>query len=158
MSTSRMLLSHNFDLDDGTIPALSREEFAAVLINGFRDRPAIQCHAVDHPHWMVALKFDANAGTPEQLGQDCAQILRRHRQHQISGTLEAEPRTLPNVLILGGIKITPPINNSPDSLQTGEWGVDVVETVNGDRFLDNIHWQTTISQKDPTTIFKVVLT
>lgn len=149
-----MLLSHNFDLGSGPIPALSREEFTAVFSDGFRDRPTLQCRAVNNPHWIVELKFDTEAWTPEQLGQLCAQLLRRHRQQQ----LEGNPDTLlPTVLILGGIKITPPISDSPEALQTGEWGVDVVETANGDRFLESIHWHTTISQKDPNTIFKVVL-
>jgi hypothetical protein len=157
MATSRMLLSHNFDLDGETIPALSREEFAAVFIDGFSDRPTIQCHTVDNPHWIIGLKFDPVECTAEHMGQDCAHILRQYRQRQGSGMPSATTVTLPTVLILGGIKITPPISNSPDSLQTGEWGVDVVETANSDRFLHGINWQTTISQKDPTTIFKVVL-
>lgn len=156
MATSRMLLSHNFDLGSGPIPALSREEFTAVFSDGFSDRPALQCQAVNNPHWILELKFDTEAWTPEQLGQACAQLLRQHRQQQLAGHADATA-LLPMVLILGGIKITPPTSDSPTALQTGEWGVDVVETANGDLFLESIHWHTTISQKDPTTIFKVVM-
>ena len=151
-----MLLSHNFDLGSGLIPALSREEFTAVLSEGFSDRPTLQCGAVNNPHWILELKFDTEAWTPEQLGQACAQLLRHHRQQQLADNVDTTT-ALPTVLILGGIKITPPISDSPTALQTGEWGVDVVETADGDRFLESIHWHTTISQKDPTTIFKVVL-
>ncbi len=156
MSTSQMLLSHNFDLGSGPIPALCREEFTAVFSDGFSDRPILQCQAVNNPHWILELKFDTEAWTAEQLGQACAHLLRQHRQQQLAGHPNASA-LLPTVLILGGIKITSPTSDSPIALQTGEWGVDVVETANGDRFLESIHWHTTISQKDPTTIFKVVM-
>jgi hypothetical protein len=49
----RMLLSHNFDLNDGKTPALSREDFTQVFIDGFSSHPEIKCRQVDNPHWIV---------------------------------------------------------------------------------------------------------
>ena len=69
----------------------------------------------------------------------------------------ADPKSLPEILILGGIKTTPPTSDSPDALQIGDWGVDVVETLVGETFLKGIAWETTIASKSLDTIFKVEL-
>ena len=145
-----MLLSHNFDVTPDIIPTLSREEFAEVFRIGLSDRPSCQSRLVNHPHWTVEIVFDRNLFTPSQIGEFCAQALADKRISQ-----GIAPQSLPEILVLGGVKTTPPTNDSPDALQTGDWGVDVVETLVGDTFLKNISWDVTIASKPIKEIFKV---
>ena len=58
---------------------------------------------------------------------------------------------------MGGIKTTPATSTSPDSLQPGEWGVDVVETAVGEEFLAAMGWEKAIASKSVDSIFKVEL-
>jgi hypothetical protein len=143
-----MLLSHNFDLKDEHVPALSREAFTQVFIDGFSSHPEVQCRQVDNPHWIVEIVCVANFLTPQQVGEKCAQILSTSRSQSL-GTIDFD------ILILGGIKTTPATSNSPDALQPNQWGVDVVETKSGEQFLRSISWDTTIAGKPVNTIFKV---
>jgi Protein of unknown function (DUF2656) len=148
LDRGRMLLSHNFDITDGSLTALSRTEFTEIFRTGLMHNPQIQCRQIDHPHWMMEILFphDLSAGV---VGSECAQILAQYR-HQATGNRA-------DILVLGGIKTTPPTSPDPDALQPGEWGVDVVETVSGDLFLAHIDWDGTIAQKPTDSIFKVAL-
>jgi Protein of unknown function (DUF2656) len=136
----RMLLSHNFDLSPDIVPALSREEFAEV----FRHDSAWQSRLLDHPHWIVELLYPIAEFSPAQIGDRCAQALANRRNPQRS-----------SILILGGLKTTPPTSSSPDALQPGEWGVDVVETPSGEAFLSALNWDATIAGKPTDQIFKI---
>jgi hypothetical protein len=147
-SQGRMLLSHNFDIVDGVAPVLSREEFAQLFIEGLKE--SAQCRLVNNPHWIAEVLFDTNEFTPVEMGEKYAQVLLNMRRNQIK-----EGLSLPHILILGGRKTTPAISSSPDSLQPGEWGVDVVETIDAQRFLEGIGWEATIATKPPESIFKV---
>jgi hypothetical protein len=147
-SQGRMLLSHNFDISPEVVPALSREAFTAVFQEGLNS--PLKCRMVDNPHWIVEVLFPRAEFSPAQVGQMCANVLAAKRQSQ-------QPQTMPQILILGGIKTTPPTSNSPDALQPGEWGVDVVETRSADAFLTSIAWDATIAQKPADSIFKVEL-
>ncbi|NJL63756.1 MAG: DUF2656 domain-containing protein [Methylacidiphilales bacterium] len=143
-----MLLSHNFDIADEVIPPLSREEFAKLFIEGLRE--SAQCRLVNNPHWIVEVLFDTSKFSPTEMGEKYAQALLNIRRSQIK-----EGLSLPHILILGGIKTTPAMSSSPDSLQPGEWGVDVVETIDAQRFLEGIGWETAIATKPSESIFKV---
>ena len=143
----RMLLSHNFDLNDGHTPALSREAFTQVFIDGFSSDPEVKCRQVDNPHWIVEIICVAGFLTPQQVGEKCAQILSNSRKQSL-GSIHFD------ILALGGIKTTPATSNSPDALQSNQWGVDVVETNSGEQFLGSISWDTTIAGKPVDTIFK----
>jgi hypothetical protein len=44
---------------------------------------------------------------------------------------------------------------SPNSLQIGEWGVDVVETIQADVFLAAIAWSEISASKPSDGIFKI---
>lgn len=143
-----MLLSHNFDITDGSLSALSREEFTEIFRAGLRHESRIQCRSIAHPHWIMEILF-AGEISPAAVGSECARILSQHRQ-QAAGSRA-------DILILGGIKTTPPTSSDPDALQPGEWGVDVVETANGDLFLTKIEWDPTIAQKPVDSVFKVAL-
>ncbi|MBD2355196.1 DUF2656 domain-containing protein [Tolypothrix sp. FACHB-123] len=147
-----MLLSHNFNVSSETIPALSREEFAEVFKSGLSAYENLKCRLVNHPHWTVEILFPTNEFSPQQVGKLCAQALAEKRQSQ---QLSAE--TIPEILVLGGIKTTPPTSDSPDALQPGNWGVDVVETNSGEAFLQAIAWDATIAQKPADSVFKVAL-
>jgi hypothetical protein len=147
-----MLLSHNFDVSEDIVPELSREEFATVFIEGFKSQVNVRCRLVDNPHWIVEILFPTSELSPQQVGEQCAQVLAEKRRTQHSGN-----SPIPNILILGGIKTTPAMSTSPDSLQPGEWGVDVVETASIEQFLQAIGWEATIAQKSPDTVFKVEL-
>ena len=144
----RILLSHNFDLKDDRTPALSREAFTQVFIDGFSSHPEVKCRQVDNPHWIVEIVSVAGFLTPQQVGEKCAQILSNSRKQSL-GSIDFD------ILILGGIKTTPATSNSPDALQPNQWGVDVVETKSGEQFLRSISWDTTIAGKPVDSIFKV---
>ncbi|MBW4643866.1 MAG: DUF2656 domain-containing protein [Goleter apudmare HA4340-LM2] len=147
-----MLLSHNFDVSPDFVPALSREEFAQVFQSGLSAHERLQCRLVEHPHWTVEILFPTDEFSPVQVGKLCAQSLAQKRRSQ---QLNAD--TIPEILVLGGIKTTPPTSDSPDALQPGNWGVDVVETRSGEAFLQTIAWDATIAQKPAESVFKVEL-
>ncbi|MEM9265895.1 MAG: DUF2656 domain-containing protein [Cyanobacteria bacterium P01_F01_bin.13] len=150
-ATTRMLLSHNCTLPEGQVSTLSREDFANVFIDGLTPHSDIQCKLIENPHWIVEILFDARRASPTEVANLCAQSLGAKRA--------AEPDKLVNshtVMLLGGIKTTPAFGTSPTSLQTGEWGVDVVETVSPDQFLAGLNWETVTASKPPEQIFKVI--
>jgi Protein of unknown function (DUF2656) len=144
-----MLLSHNFAIVDRRLPALSRDEFTAIFSQGFQSYPAVICRQIENPHWIVELCFPADQLSPPQLGELCGQFLASARR-------VAHPQlSIPDILVLGGMKTSPVTSSSPTSLQPGEWGVDVVETAEAQTFLAQISWDSTIENKAPDTIFKV---
>ena len=149
MTTTRMLLSHNFDITDAAIPALSRAAFTDVFVQALEDCGT--CRLVDNAHWIVEVRFDEQQFTPVQMGDRYVQALASARR----STLTADTQ-FPEILALGGLKSTPPMSASPDSLQMNEWGVDVVETANADAFLAGLGWDGTVSTRAPGTIFKSV--
>ncbi|MGD1914022.1 MAG: DUF2656 domain-containing protein [Rivularia sp. (in: cyanobacteria)] len=147
---ARMLLSHNFDISEDILPGLSREEFAQVFIDGLQD--VAKCRLVNNHHWIVEVLFDADKYSSIQMGEYYANTLAKVRSSQIKNGEKQ-----PHILILGGIKTTPAMSSSPDSLQTGEWGVDVVETADADSFLTALNWENMIADKPSDNIFKVEL-
>jgi hypothetical protein len=148
--TGRMLLSHNFDLKEGTLPELTKEEFAQVFIEGLQNQANITCSLIDNPHWIVEILFSTTEFSPDKIGKLCAEILQQKR-------LAAKPDhiEMPDILILGGKKTTPTVGASPTSLQPGEWGVDVVETASGTNFLTALDWDNRIKEKPIDSIFKI---
>lgn len=152
-----MLLSHNFDIADAAIPALSRIAFTDVFVQALEDCGA--CRLVDHTHWVVEVRFEENQFTPAQMGDRYVQALASARRSRLTASTK-----FPEILALGGLKSTPPISDSPDALQmnewgvdiVNEWGVDIVETLNADAFLAGLGWDGTVSSRAPGTIFKSV--
>jgi hypothetical protein len=150
-----MLLSHNFNVSSDRVPALSREAFTEVFQAGLSTHPTLKCRMVEHPHWTVEVLFPTAEFAPAQVGELCAEALAQQRRQQIVG--QQVNSALPEILILGGIKTTPPTSDSPDALQPGDWGVDVVETESGEAFLQGINWDATVAQKPADMVFKVEL-
>ena len=147
-----MLLSHNFNLNNNELPALNREEFAQVFIDGLKEKDTISCSYIKNPHWVVEILFPADEFAAKEIGQMCGDILVNKRK---SDRPDAKLST--DTLILGGKKTTPVTSPSPTSLQTGEWGVDVVETAQGDAFLASINWDNLTADKPSDGIFKIEL-
>ena len=145
-----MLLSHNFDLQDSVFPQLSREEFAQVFIDGLQEHKNITCGSIDNPHWMVEIIFPLAEFSADRIGKFCAEILEQKRKSQ-----KPDNVNMPDILILGGKKTTPPMNTSPTSLKPGEWGVDVVETASADSFLTALNWHARVEQKPIDRVFKI---
>ena len=143
----RMLLSHNFNLANNELPALSRAEFAQIFIDGLTEHANISAKLIDNPHWTVEIIFSNAEFTAADVGQICSQVLSTKRQ--------TESQTVTDTLFLGGKKTTPAISNSPTSLQTGEWGVDVVETLSAQSFLAGLQWDVVTASKPSDGIFKI---
>lgn len=146
----RMLLSHNYNLSNSEVPALNREEFAQVFLEGLQKYPGIKCSFIKNPHWVVEILFPVADFEAKTIGQMCGEILTSKRQSQLGDA----PLTT-DTLILGGKKTTPATSVSPTSLQTGEWGVDVVETAQAEIFLATINWDGMTANKPDDSIFKI---
>jgi len=146
----RMLLSHNYNLSNNELPALNREEFSQVFIDGLQDKPKIQCRLIENPHWVVEIMFPTATFEPREIGQMCGAILTSYRKGN-----QTDSKLTIDTLILGGKKTTPATSSSATSLQTGEWGVDVVETASADLFLASINWDSMIADKPSDGIFKI---
>lgn len=145
-SRNRMLLSHNFALANDEVHPLNREEFAEVFIKGLKEQSGLEPAMIENPHWIVAVHYDASQYKPSQVGQLCAETLATYRKtHKKEGFY---------VMALGGVKTTPPTGDKP-SLQTGEWGVDVVETVDPEAFLEEISWDKLAGAKPPENVFRI---
>ena len=147
-STGRMLLSHNFDLRHSELPALKREDFAQVFADGLKGKEGVKCSYIENPHWVVEILFPADKYEAKEIGQMCGEILTSKRKQQSSALTT-------DTLILGGKKTTPATSMSPTSLKTGEWGVDVVETLQANAFLESINWDSLSADKPSDGIFKL---
>lgn len=148
--TGRMLLSHNFDMPEEVFPPLSREEFMLVFAKGLSQYPEIKCRQLNHAHWMVEVLFSTDAFSPPQVGEFCAQALVDKRMSQ--GTNDD---SFPDILILAGLKKTPPLSSDAAALQPGQWGVDVVETPSAESFLMAMEWEEKTGGKSIEDVFKV---
>jgi Protein of unknown function (DUF2656) len=149
-STGRMLLSHNFNLRNNELPALEREKFAQVFIDELQGKDSIECSLIENPHWVVEILFPTDKFEPKEIGQMCGEILTSKRKSQ-----QSDSKFTTDTLILGGKKTTPATSMSPTSLQIGEWGVDVVETIAAKIFLQEIAWSKMTADKPGDSIFKI---
>ncbi len=144
-----MLLSHNFNLRNSELPAFSLEEFAQLFIDGLKAKENITCSLIENPHWVVEILFPTGEFEPKEIGQMCGEILTSKRKSQ------TESKIAIDTLILGGKKTTPALGMSPTSLYPGEWGVDVVETIEAKIFLQEIFWEKMTADKPSDGIFKL---
>ena len=149
-STGRMLLSHNFNLRNNELPALVREDFARVFIDGLVGKESIKCGYIQNPHWVVEILYPTEEFEPKEIGQMCGDILTSKRKSQ-----QPDSKLPTDTLILGGRKTTPATTMSPTALLSGEWGVDVVETAQASVFLQDIAWEKMIADKPSDGIFKI---
>jgi hypothetical protein len=136
----RMLLSHNFNIQSDQVPALSRSEFTEIFQVGLGE--SYQCQEVESPHWIVEVLFPGDR-SPLAVGEAVARALAAARKANVE------------ILALGGLKSTPPTSTAAGALQPGEWGVDVVETADGEEFLKSIDWANTVNGRSAETFFEV---
>ncbi len=141
-----MLLSHNFTLIESEVHPLNRIEFGEVFTQGLSEIAGLTCTAISHPHWVVEVSYDAQKYTPTEVGQHCADTLVAYRKSHTQKDF--------TVMALGGVKDTPATSPSP-ALQTGEWGVDMVETSDPQEFLEEINWDKLAGAKPAEDIFKI---
>ena len=142
-----MLLSHNFTLIESEVHPLNREQFADVFIKGLSEKPDVDCALIENPHWVVEVNYSADAHSPTEVGQLCIDALATYR-------MDSGDKKSFTIMALGGIKNTPTTAPAP-SLQTGEWGVDIVETAEPDVFLEEINWETLSHAKSAEDVFKL---
>jgi Protein of unknown function (DUF2656) len=140
ISQGRMLLSHNFNIQSDKLPALSRSEFTKIFQVGLGE--SYQCQEVESPHWIVEVLFPGDR-SPLAVGEAVARALAAARKANVE------------ILALGGLKSTPPTSTAAGALQPGEWGVDVVETADGEEFLKSINWANTVNGRSAETFFEV---
>lgn len=135
------VLSHNLQVTSSDVPALSAEQMASGLLKHsecIKDAQPLQ-----HPHWRVSLTSDHSS---EALAADLVRAWRRLRASLGHGA-DYE------LLALGGRKDSAGAPGAP--LQQGGWGVDVVETVDGDSFLQAINWTGLIQGRPEDGVFDV---
>ena len=95
---------------------------------------------------LLKFRYAADSLSPKAVGQLCADALTSYRKgHKANGFY---------VMALGGEKTTPP-TGGPPSLQTGEWGVDMVETAEPEEFLAEINWNKLSGAKPAEQIFRI---
>ena len=103
----------------------------------------VNVSALQHPHWKVRVDSDLD---PESLAQTLLQAWRRFRE---SNGVQTDF----TILALGGRKDGVATSNS--LLQTGSWGVDVVETDRPSEFLGSINWEGLKSGRPADAIFEI---
>lgn len=149
MPLTRYLLSHNHDISDAIAPAIERQDFAQLFQSAIaassQDGPVA---VIDHPHWRAELK---TSSAPATAGEFLAHALKTYREQQLGQAIDYR------ILILGGLKTTPATSSNPNALQTGEWGVDIVETPNAEDFLSKLNWTGLVSLRAPQEIIEVIL-
>jgi len=136
------VLSHNLQVQDSSVPALSFEELATALKN--EDASFTSVEALTHPHWKLKIESSLN---PETFADRLTSSWRAVRKNMSHGTYHA-------VMALGGRKDSPGNPGAP--LQEGGWGVDVVETTDPEAFLIAINWSGLISGRPADGVIQVI--
>jgi hypothetical protein len=150
---SRMLLSHSFDIPEGIVPWLGTDEIAAAFLGALGSYSGLVCRSLDHsPYWMLEIRFPCAVLPPRRLGEACARALIQKR-HQ----LQPQQWLHPTVLVYGAKKTSPARSTSPDALQLGDWGVNVVETASAAKLLQAIDKESNRSQKPADSFFVSVV-
>ncbi len=145
----RYLLSHNHNVPATTAPALTPTEFSTVFqtyLAAHLGQAATIVQALDHPHWRCAVETTA---APETVGQALGAALKQARADQGNAPIDYP------ILALGGLKTTPATAPAPNGLQPGEWGVDVVETLDAEAFLAGLGWDTLIAGRSADELFQI---
>ena len=138
---TQFVLSHNPQISTQVLPILDASELASGLAEqGFK---GFTVQALQHPHWKVRVDSDLD---PESLAQTLLQAWRRFRE---SNGVQTDF----TILALGGRKDGVATSNS--LLQTGSWGVDVVETDRPSEFLGSINWEGLKSGRPADAIFEI---
>jgi hypothetical protein len=142
----RYLLSHNHNIPATLAPALTPAAFSTVFETYLATYlEAAIVSPIDHPHWRCAVETTA---APETVGQALGAALKQARSAN-NGPIAYQ------ILALGGRKTTPATAPDPSALQPGEWGVDVVETLDAEEFLVNLGWDNLIAGRSADELFQI---
>lgn len=138
---TRFLLSHNRQIQTELFPVLSAQQLAAGLQSCLG--PQVQLQSLSHPHWLVGVDSQL---PPQLLATTLLEAWRSMRAGQGSPADTA-------LLALGGRKDEPARPGSP--LGQGDWGVDVVETLDAAAFLTAIDWERLRQGRPADGIFEI---
>jgi hypothetical protein len=136
------LLSHNLQLESGSVPPLKASELADGLHRLCGN--VISAEPLDHPHWLIRLESKADPVAQARELVEAWAVLRSESGHAVNHA----------ILALGGRKDTPAASGSP--LDQGAWGVDVVETADPDGFLEAIDWEGLKAGRPADGVFEVI--
>jgi Protein of unknown function (DUF2656) len=145
MLPMRFLLSHNHNIPESVAPALTPAAFSTVFqthLAGHLGDAIVS--PIDHPHWRCAVETTA---APEAVGQALGSALKQARS--TNGPIAYQ------ILALGGLKTTPATAPDPNALQPGEWGVDVVETLDAVAFFADLGWDKLTAGRSADELFQV---
>ena len=135
------VISHNLQVNSSTAPAFDTQQLADELKNN--SDLIVSSEVIEHPHWILSVS--SNEG-PQMLAEELVRVwlmLRQKLGHDSDH----------KVLALGGRKDSKAIAGAP--LQEGFWGVDVVETMDKNSFLQAINWAALKSGRPSDAVFEV---
>ena len=135
------VISHNLQVNSPKVPAFDTQQLADELKNN--SDLIISSEVIVHPHWILSVS--SNEG-PQILAEELVRvwlILRQKLGHDSDH----------KVLALGGRKDSKAMAGAP--LQEGFWGVDVVETIDKNSFLQAINWAALKSGRPSDAVFEV---
>ena len=135
------IVSHNLQVASEAVPPLSASDLAEAFIKNSDVFTVSQ--ALSHSHWLVRLE---SLLSPSEMAEEVVKAWKRYRQ---SGNQNSDHYWL----ALGGRKDTPTMPGSP--LQPGNWGVDVVECHDPEKFLQEINWSALKSARPAEAVFEI---
>ena len=135
------VLSHNLQVHSEAVPSLSPAVLAKTLQASSQHISAAE--AFEHPHWLVRIDSELDASALALELPRAWRAMRRTLGHGADY----------EILALGGRKDNPGMPGSP--LQKGSWGVDVVETKDGDAFMKSINWEGLKQGRPDDGVFEV---
>jgi len=135
------VVSHNLQVRSEALPSLRPDLLAEPLHANSQHISAAE--PLEHPHWLVRIESGLEASA---LAVELTHAWRAMRKTMGHGADH-------ELLALGGRKDSPGMPGSP--LQPGSWGVDVVETQDGDAFLKAINWDGLKQGRPEDGVFEV---
>ena len=135
------VISHNLQVNSSMAPAFNTQQLADELKN--ISNLIVASEVIEHPHWILSVSSNES---PQILAEELVRVwlmLRKKLGHNSDH----------KVLALGGRKDSKAMAGAP--LQEGFWGVDVVETMDKDSFLQAINWEALKSGRPSDAVFEV---
>ena len=135
------VISHNLQVNSPAVPAFNTQELADELKNN--SDLIVSSEVINHPHWILSVSSNE---TPQIMAEELVRVwlmVRKKLDHNSDH----------KVLALGGRKDSKATAGAP--LQEGFWGVDVVETMDKNSFLQAINWNALKSGRPSDAVFEV---
>ena len=140
---TRFVVSHNLQVNSKNVPVIGQKVLAEGLLYGNDLINSVD--AIEHPHWVLSMKSDL---APLDMANDLVRSWKNLRAQLGHDTNHI-------ILALGGRKDSQSKIGSP--LQEGDWGVDLIETIDEKSFLESIGWDELKSGRPSDSVFEVVL-